>query len=179
MFHNDGGGRFTEVGHQAGIDIFLLGLAIADYDHDGFMDILLANDSMSEYLFHNRGDATFEEVGLPSGAGLDSNGNTFAGMGVDFEDYNNDGWPDIIITDLANQRYALYTNLKYGTFDYFLILLLLERDFSSHSGWGVRFLDYDNDGWEDLLIVPVHVIRHHRDVRSECALPRAAAFVAK
>ena len=82
------------------------------------MDILLANDSMPEYLFHNRGNGTFEEVGLTSGAGLDSNGNTFAGMGVDFEDYNNDGWADIVITDLANQRYALYTNLKDGTFDY-------------------------------------------------------------
>ena len=82
------------------------------------MDILLANDSMPEYLFHNRGNGTFEEVGLTSGAGLDGNGNTFAGMGVDFADYNNDGWPDIIITDLAYQRYALYNNLKDGTFDY-------------------------------------------------------------
>ena len=75
----------------------------------------------------------------------------FAGMGVDFEDYNNDGWPDVIITDLANQRYALYTNAGSGTFDYVTgrgpggITLL-------HSGWGVRFLDYDNDGWKDLFI---------------------------
>lgn len=160
LFHNDGGGRFTEVGHQAGIDKpgKGLGLAIADYDHDGFMDILLANDSMSEYLFHNRGDGTFEEVGLPSGAGLDSNGNTFAGMGVDFEDYNNDGWPDIIITDLANQRYALYTNLKDGTFDYSTSVAALSAISLRHSGWGVRFLDYDNDGWKDLLIVQSHVI---------------------
>jgi hypothetical protein len=160
LFHNDGGGKFTEVAHQAGIDKpgKGLGLAIADYDHDGFMDILLANDSMPEYLFHNKGNGTFEEVGLPSGAGLDSNGNTFAGMGVDFEDYNNDGWPDIIITDLADQRYALYTNLKDGTFDYSTTVTGLSAITLLHSGWGVRFLDYDNDGWKDLLIVQSHVI---------------------
>jgi hypothetical protein len=160
LFHNDGGGKFTQVSHQAGIDKpgKGLGLAIADYDHDGFMDILLANDSMPEYLFHNRGNGTFEEVGLPSGAGLDGNGNTFAGMGVDFEDYNNDGWPDIIITDLANQRYALYTNLKDGTFDYSTGVTGLSAISLLHSGWGVRFLDYDNDGWKDLLIVQSHVI---------------------
>jgi enediyne biosynthesis protein E4 len=160
LFHNDGNGKFTEVSHQAGIDRpgKGLGLAIADYDHDGFMDILLANDSMPQYLFHNRGNGTFEEVGLTSGAGLDSNGNTFAGMGVDFEDYNNDGWPDIIITDLAYQRYALYTNLKDGTFDYSPSATGLNAISLLHSGWGVRFLDYDNDGWKDLLIVQSHVI---------------------
>jgi hypothetical protein len=160
LFHNDGGGKFSEVSHQAGIDKpgKGLGLAIADYDHDGFMDILLANDSMPEYLFHNRGNGRFEEVGLPSGAGLDSNGNTFAGMGVDFEDYNNDGWPDIVITDLANQRYALYTNSKDGTFDYSTTVTGLSAISLLHSGWGVRFFDYDNDGWKDLLIVQSHVI---------------------
>ena len=79
-------------------------------------------------------------------------------MGVDFEDYNNDGWPDIIITDLANQRYALYTNLKDGTFDYSTTVTGLSAISLLHSGWGVRFFDYDNDGWKDLLIVQSHVI---------------------
>lgn len=160
LFHNDGGGKFTEVSHQAGIDKpgKGLGIAIADYDHDGFMDILLTNDNTPEYLFHNRGNGTFEEVGLTSGVGLDANGNTFAGMGVDFQDYNNDGWPDIIITDLAHQRYALYTNNKDGTFDYSTSAVGLNAISLLHSGWGVRFLDYDNDGWKDLLIVQSHVI---------------------
>ena len=101
---------------------------IADYDHDGWMDIFLANDSIPEYLFHNKGNGTFEEVGLVSGAGLDGNGATFAGMGVDFEDYNNDGWPDVVITDLANQKYALYTNAGDGTFNYSTLMYRLGRD---------------------------------------------------
>jgi hypothetical protein len=160
LYHNDGGGKFTEVSHQAGVDKPAkgLGLAIADYDHDGWPDIFLANDSIPEYVFHNRGNGTFEEVGLPSGAALDGNGTSFAGMGVDFADYNNDGWPDIIITDLANQRYALYTNLKDGSFDYSTSVSGLGAISLLHSGWGVRFFDYDNDGWKDLLIAQSHVM---------------------
>jgi len=160
LYHNDGNGKFTEVSHQAGVDKpgKGLGLAVADYDHDGWVDILLTNDSIPQYLFHNRGNGTFEEVGLASGAAVDGNGNSFAGMGVDFEDYNNDGWPDIIITDLADQRYALYTNVKDGTFDYSTPATGLGAISLRHSGWGVRFLDYDNDGWKDLLIVQSHVM---------------------
>lgn len=160
LYHNDGNGKFTEVSHQAGIDKpgKGLGLAIADYDHDGWMDIFLANDSIPEFIFHNRGNGTFEEVGLPSGAALDGNGTSFAGMGVDFADYNNDGWPDIVVTDLANQRYALFTNLKDGSFDYSTSVSGLGAISLLHSGWGVRFFDYDNDGWKDLLIAQSHVM---------------------
>jgi hypothetical protein len=160
LYHNDGKGKFTEVSTKAGIDKpgKGLGLAIADYDHDGWMDILLANDSIPEYLFHNKGDGTFEEIGLPSGVSLDGGGTTFAGMGVDFEDYNNDGWPDVIITDLANQKYALYSNAGDGSFDYTSLSAGLGAISLLHSGWGVRFLDYDNDGWKDLFTVQSHVM---------------------
>ncbi len=160
LFHNDGNGKFTEISRQAGIDKpgKGLGVAIADYDRDGKMDILIANDAIQQYLYHNKGDGTFEEVGLARGVGFDGNGKSFSGMGVDFSDYNNDGWPDIIVTDLAHQRYALFTNLKDGTFDYSTSILGLAPISLMHSGWGVRFMDYDNDGWKDLLIVQSHVM---------------------
>ena len=160
LYHNDGNGKFTEVSAKAGIDKpgKGLGLAIADYDHDGWMDILLANDSIPEFLFHNKGNGTFEEVGVASGVGLDGSGATFAGMGVDFEDYNNDGWPDVVITDLANQKYALYTNAGDGTFDYSTVTSGLGAISFLHSAWGVRFMDFDNDGWKDLFIVQSHVM---------------------
>jgi enediyne biosynthesis protein E4 len=98
------------------------------------MDIFLANDSIPEYLFHNKGNGTFEEVGLVSGAGLDGNRATYAGMGVNFEDYNNDGWADVVITDLANQKYALYTNAGDGTFNYSTLLTGLGAISLLHSG---------------------------------------------
>ena len=160
LYHNEGNGKFSEVAQKAGMGKpgKGLGLAIADYDRDGWMDIFLANDSIPEFLFHNKGNGTFEEVGLVSGAGLDGNGTTFAGMGVDFEDYNNDGWPDVIVTDLANQKYALYTNAGDGTFNYSTLSTGLGAISLLHSGWGVRFMDYDNDGWKDLFITQSHVM---------------------
>jgi hypothetical protein len=160
LYHNDGNGKFSEVALKAGMAKpgKGLGLAIADYDHDGWMDILLANDSMPEFLFHNKGKGTFEEVGVVSGVGLDGSGGTFAGMGVDFEDYNNDGWPDVIITDLANQKYALYKNAGDGTFDYSTLTTGLGAITLLHSAWGVRFMDYDNDGWKDIFLVQSHVM---------------------
>jgi enediyne biosynthesis protein E4 len=160
LYHNDGNGKFTEVASKAGMGKpgKGLGLAIADYDHDGWMDILLANDSIPEFLFHNKGNGTFEEVGLASGAGLDGGGASFAGMGVDFADYNNDGWPDIIISDLANQKYALYRNAGDGTFDYSTLTTGLGAISLLHSGWGVRFMDYANEGWKDIFLVQSHVM---------------------
>jgi len=160
LYHNDGGGTFSEVSHKAGIDKAIkgLGVAIADYDRDGWMDILVANDSVPESLFHNRANGTFEEVGMVSGVAMDGGGATFAGMGVDFEDYNNDGWPDVVITDLANQRYALYKNSGDGSFDYATNSTGFGAITLSHSGWGVRFMDFDNDGWKDLFIAQSHVM---------------------
>lgn len=158
VYHNDGNGRFTEVAHKLGLDVpaKALGIAIADYDQDGRTDIFVANDSMPEFLFHQKTDGTFEEVGLLSEIAVNEEGKTYAGMGVDFADYNNDGWPDLVITDLANQRYALYRNLGDGTFDYTSLSSGLGAMSMLHSGWSVRFLDYDNDGWKDLLIAQGH-----------------------
>jgi len=158
VYHNNGDGTFSEVARKVGLakPAKGLGIAIADYDRDGHIDLFFANDSMVEYLYHNKGDGTFEEVGLLSGVAADSDGHTYAGMGVDFSDYDNDGWPDIVVTNLANQRYALYHNNGDGTFNYSSPAAGISRMTMTHSGWGVRFFDFDNDGRKDLLVAQGH-----------------------
>jgi len=158
VYHNDGNGHFTEISEKVGLAKAGkgLGVALADYDRDGKVDLFVANDSMLEFLFHNKGDGTFEEVGLFSQVAADGDGRTFAGMGVDFADYNNDGKPDLVITDLANQRYALYKNDGEGLFSYATITSGLGQVTMPHSGWGIHFIDYDNDGWKDLLVAQGH-----------------------
>jgi hypothetical protein len=113
---------------------------------------------MSEFLYHNLGNGKFEEVGLLSQVAVDGDGRSYAGMGADFADYNNDGWPDLVVTDLANQRYALYQNNSDGSFNYSSFSSGLAQITMLHSGWGVRFFDYDNDGWKDLLVAQGHDI---------------------
>jgi hypothetical protein len=158
VYHNDGGGKFTEVSKKLGLAVpgKALGIAIADYDNDGHIDIFIANDSMPEFLFHNKGDGTFEETGLLSQVAVDEDGRTFAGMGTDFADYKNNGRPGIVIDDLANQMYSLYENNGDGSFTYSTKTAGLGRISMMHSGWGLRFIDYDNDGWKDLLIAQGH-----------------------
>jgi hypothetical protein len=158
VFHNDGNGHFTEISQKIGLSKpgKGLGIALADYDRDGKIDIFVANDSMIEFLYHNKGDGSFEEVGLLSEVAVDGDGRTYAGMGVDFADYNNDGWPDLLITDLANQRYALYQNNRDASFTYSSFSTGLGRITMRHSGWGARFFDYDNDGWKDVVVAQGH-----------------------
>lgn len=158
VFHNDGKGHFTEISKKIGISKpgKGLGVAMADYDRDGHMDLFVANDSMVEFLYHNKGEGTFEETALSAGVAVDGDGRTYAGMGVDFADYNNDGYPDLVVTSLANQRYALYDNNGDGTFSYASISSGMSRITLTHSGWGVRFFDFDNDGWKDLIFAQGH-----------------------
>jgi enediyne biosynthesis protein E4 len=161
LFHNNGNGTFTDVSARAGIADSNgkgLGVTFADYDHDGFMDIYVANDSVQSFLYHNNGNGTFTEVGLIAGVGFNEDGKTFAGMGVDFADYDNDGHPDIVVTDLSNERYRLFRQNSDGSF----------RDVTNQSGvgaatlpfsgWSTRFFDYDNDGWKDLFVAQGHVM---------------------
>jgi enediyne biosynthesis protein E4 len=158
VYHNDGNGHFTEISAKIGLNVpgKGLGIAIGDFDRDGHTDIAIANDSMPEFLYRNKGNGTFEEQGLIAGIAVDSDGHTFAGMGIDFQDYNNDGLPDLVITDLANQKYALYRNNGDGSFTYDTYLSGIGVMTLLRSGWGVAFLDYDNDGRKDLLIAQGH-----------------------
>ncbi|MBV9435387.1 MAG: VCBS repeat-containing protein, partial [Acidobacteria bacterium] len=98
LYHNDGGGHFTDVTQKAGLGSSEgrgLGIAIADFDHDGWIDLFVANDSSRQSLYHNKGNGTFEDVSMQAGVSVDGDGKTYAGMGVDFSDYDNDGWPDL------------------------------------------------------------------------------------
>jgi hypothetical protein len=158
VFHNNGDGTFTEVAQKIGMGLpgKGLGIAINDFERDGKMDVAVANDSMPEFLFHNQGGGRMKEVGLEAEISVDSEGKTYAGMGIDFQDYNNDGLPDLVITNLANQKYALYRNNGDGSFTYDTYLSGLARASLLHSGWGIHFLDVDNDGLKDLLIAQGH-----------------------
>lgn len=158
VYINQGHGHFKEETDAVGIDApgHGLGIAIGDYDRDGHIDIAVANDSVPEAIYHNKGNGTFEEDGLMSQMAVDGDGRTFAGMGIAFQDYNNDGYPDLFITDLANQKYALFKNNKDGTFDYASYTSGVAGITLLHSGWGTNFLDYDNDGWKDLIVAQGH-----------------------
>ena len=158
VYHNDGNGHFTEVAQKIGMATpgKGLGVAINDFDRDGKIDVAVANDSMLEFLYHNKGDGTFEETGLTAEIAVDADGRTYAGMGIDFQDYDNDGLPDLVITNLANQKYALYHNNGDGSFTYSTYISGLASMTLLHSGWGVQLLDYDNDGFKDLLVSQGH-----------------------
>lgn len=158
VYHNNGNGTFTEEAAKLGLATpgKGLGIALADFDRDGKIDLAVANDSMPEFLFHNKGDGTFEETGLAAEVAVDGDGRTYAGMGIDFQDFDNDGLPDLVITNLANQKYALYRNNGDGSFTYQTYVSGFAPMTLLHSGWGIHFLDYDNDGKKDLLIAQGH-----------------------
>ncbi len=158
VFRNNGDGTFTESGEKFGIASpgKGLGIACADYNLDGKIDLAVANDSMPEFLYRNKGNGSYEEIGLPAEIAVDGDGRTYAGMGIDFQDYDNDGLPDLLMTNLANQKYALYHNNGDDSFTYFTYLSGLARMTLLHSGWGIHFFDYDNDGLKDILVAQGH-----------------------
>jgi enediyne biosynthesis protein E4 len=161
LYHNNGDGTFTDVSQASGIAAKpgrSLGVAFNDYDGDGFQDIFVANDGMEEFLFHNNGNGTFTERAQEAGVALTDDGSPYAGMGVDFRDYDNDGKPDILVTNLAKQIYALYHNDGDGSFSYRSLQTGLATLSAGSSGWGVGLVDFDNDGWKDMFVAQSHVM---------------------
>jgi len=160
LYHNEGNGTFRDVSRSSGIGTHPgmgLGVAINDSDGDGRPDILVANDSVAQQLFRNNGDGTFAEIALDRGVAYNSKGSSFAGMGVDWDDYDNDGSPDIFLDSLSLQGYVLLRNTR-GEYDDVSDLAGLSAITMPYSGWGSKFVDYDNDGWKDLFVAQGHVM---------------------
>jgi enediyne biosynthesis protein E4 len=160
LYHNRGDGTFEDVSAKAGITAFRgrgMSVAFADYDHDGYQDVFVTNDNMPNFLFHNSGNGTFEEVALVAGVALRGDGKPVASMGTDFRDYDNDGWPDISVVALARETFPLFRNHGNGSFDDATYASRLGSLTLHHSGWGTGFFDFNNDGWKDLFTTNSHV----------------------
>jgi hypothetical protein len=152
---------FEDVSRQAKIadpDGKGLGVAFADFDNDGWLDIAVANDSVRQSLYRNKGDSTFEDIALPAGMAYNDNGKTFAGMGIDAADFNHDGYADIFITALSNETYPLFQSNGDRTFTYATNTLGVAQITLPYSGWGTRFIDVDNDGLRDIFVAQGHVL---------------------
>jgi hypothetical protein len=160
LYRNNGDGTFTDVSVASGIAAHPgkgMGIAIADYDHDGWMDVFVANDTVPNFLFHNEHNGTFREVALQVGVGYSDDGKALSSMGVDFRDLDNDGWEDLVVTALSNQTFPVFRNLGRGLFN--------DVTYQSHagvismplSGWSMGIFDFDNDGWKDVFVAAGNV----------------------
>jgi hypothetical protein len=160
LYHNNGDGTFTDVSESTGIAEHIgkgMGVAIADYNDDGWMDIFVANDNDRNFLFRNRGGKGFDEVGVESFVAYTDNGVPVSSMGVDFRDWDNSGRPSIFVTALGTETFPLFHNEGNGFFsDDSYKAGIGFRSFQM-SGWGAGIQDFDNDGYKDLFTANSHV----------------------
>ena len=159
LFHNNGDGTFTDVSQESGIAKSLgkaWGVVAGDINNDGRMDLFVANDTVANFLFLNRGNGKFEETGLQANVGYNAEGHARSGMGVDAADYDQDGWIDLFVTNVDREMYSLYHNNRDETFDDMAVPNGIGRVTRLMSGWGVKYVDYDNDGDLDLLLANGH-----------------------
>jgi hypothetical protein len=160
LFHNNGNGTFTDVSEKAGIlktaGTYGLGVLVADFDNDGWPDIYVANDSSSSALYKNNHNGTFTDIGLEAGVAFSADGKPQAGMGVSAIDYDGDGQLDIVKTNFAGDTTSLYRNLGKMSFDDQTFQTGLGKN-TRFLGWGVGFIDLDNDGLPDIFICNGHV----------------------
>jgi hypothetical protein len=160
LYHNNGDGTFTDVSEPAGISPHIgkgMGLAVADFDGDGFTDIFVANDNERNFLFHNLGGRGFEEIGIKAGIAYTEDGVTGSSMGVDFRDLDDDGRPDIVLTALAGEVFSVRMNSGRGLFDDYTYQSGLGLNASVMSGWSVGAYDFDNDGLKDVFMTNSYV----------------------
>jgi hypothetical protein len=154
LFHNNGDGTFSDVSKESGISAHLgkaWGVVATDINNDGWMDLFVANDTVANFLFINRG-GRFEEVGLAADVAYSADGRARSGMGVDSADFNEDGWMDLFVANIDQEIFSLYRNNHDETFDDLCMPLGIGMSTRWMSGWGLKFFDYDNDGNLDLMI---------------------------
>ncbi|MGA9511650.1 MAG: VCBS repeat-containing protein, partial [Candidatus Sulfotelmatobacter sp.] len=160
LFHNRGDGTFEEVSKKAGVDnphrYYGMGVEWDDYDNDGWPDLYVADDAGPNYLYRNKADGTFEEVGLLLGADLSGDGQELGSMGVDMGDYDHDGRLDLMVTEFVDQSDTLYHNTKDG-FEDVSVNSRIAQPSHPYVGWGTGFFDMDNSGWLDILVANGHV----------------------
>ena len=172
LFHNNGDGSFSDVSMESGIGRVLgkaWGVVATDINNDGRLDLFVANDTVANFLFANRGRGKFEEIGLAAGVGYSQDGRARSGMGVDSGDYDQDGWQDLFVSNVDQEMYSLYHNNHDETFDDMAGPMGIAAITRLMSGWGLKFFDYDNDGNLDLLIANGHpddkIEEHSSNVR--------------
>jgi enediyne biosynthesis protein E4 len=159
LFLNKGNGNFEDVSESWGIRAQVgkgMGVGVADYDLDGRPDLFVTNDAAYNFLFHNLGNK-FEEVAFPAGVALPEDGQFVSGMGLDFRDYNNDGFPDIFFVALQKQTFPLFQNTGKSDFREVTTPTGLRNLTLPMAGFGAGFFDLDNDGWKDLFVTRGHV----------------------
>jgi enediyne biosynthesis protein E4 len=155
LFLNKGNGVFEDVSERAGIHQHPgkgMGVGVADYDGDGLPDIFVANDKLFNMLFHNRGGGRFEENAFEAGVAVPEDGTLISGMGVDFQDLNNDGYPDLFTVALANETFPIFENNGRGGFTEVTAHSGMTQLSNPMSGYSPNIADFDNDGWKDILV---------------------------
>jgi len=161
LFHNKGDGTFEEVSQKAGVDdphhYYGLGATWGDYDNDGWPDLYVANDAGPNFLYRNKHDGTFEDVGLLDGVALSGDGAEQGSMGVDWGDYLHEGRLSMVVTNFVEQGTTLYHNLGKDNFADVSVRAKLMKPTYPFVSWGTAFFDMDNDGWLDLFIANGHV----------------------
>jgi hypothetical protein len=163
LFINQGNGAFKDVSKEWGLRDHVgkgMGVGIADYDLDGKLDLFVTNDSEYNFLFHNLGNK-FDEVAFEANAALPEEGDFISGMGLDFRDFNNDGYPDIAYVALNRQTFPLLQNTKKGDFAEVTASSGMGAQSMGMSGFGPGLYDFDNDGWKDLFVSRGHVSATH------------------
>jgi enediyne biosynthesis protein E4 len=153
LFHNNGDGTFTDVSKKAGIAIpgKTWGVVATDIDNDGLMDLFVTNDTVPNFLFHNRGDGTFEEIALAADVAYSMEGKARSGMGVDSADFDEDGWMDLFVGNIDEEIFSIYRNLHDKRFEDRAMTAGIGLATRWLSGWGFKFADVDNDGLVDVI----------------------------